>query len=95
MHLAIFAIPLKLAHRLDIPLVVWGENSAFEYGGDEEARRPSDLMPLAEAIRCYRWYDGAGLDLADLNEEELAPISGPRRRVGGEEILAVFMGLLF
>ena len=38
MHLALFAIPLKIAVRFGIPLVVWGENSAFEYGGAEEER---------------------------------------------------------
>lgn len=38
MHQAIFNIPLTLAVRLRIPLIVWGENSAFEYGGTEEQR---------------------------------------------------------
>ena len=38
MHLAIFNIPRVIATRFDIPLIVWGENSAFEYGGAEEGR---------------------------------------------------------
>ena len=39
MHLAIFSIPIKVAVAFNIPLVVWGENSATEYGGrDEDAR---------------------------------------------------------
>ena len=37
MHMALFNIPLTLAVRLQIPLVVWGENSAFEYGSQDEA----------------------------------------------------------
>jgi N-acetyl sugar amidotransferase len=32
MHMALFAIPLTIAVRYRIPLVVWGENSAVEYG---------------------------------------------------------------
>ena len=36
MHLALFNIPLTIAVRFKIPLVVWGENSAFEYGGPKE-----------------------------------------------------------
>jgi len=36
MHLALFAIPLTIAERWRIPLVVWGENSAFEYGSAAE-----------------------------------------------------------
>jgi len=38
MHMALFNIPLSIAVRRRIPLVVWGENSAFEYGGDDDAR---------------------------------------------------------
>lgn len=37
MHLALFAIPLRVAVRFRIPLVVWGENSAFEYGAADDA----------------------------------------------------------
>lgn len=37
MHMALFNIPLTIAVRFSIPLVVWGENSAFEYGNDKDA----------------------------------------------------------
>ena len=33
-HTLLHAMPLRLAIRLEIPLVLLGENSAFEYGGD-------------------------------------------------------------
>jgi len=36
MHMALFNIPLKIAVKFNIPLIVWGENSAFEYGGSKE-----------------------------------------------------------
>jgi hypothetical protein len=36
MHLALFGIPLTMAVRMKIPLVICGENSAFEYGNVEE-----------------------------------------------------------
>ena len=32
MHMALFSIPLQIAYKFDIPLVLWGENSAIEYG---------------------------------------------------------------
>ena len=35
MHMALFAIPLRVAMNYQIPLVLWGENSAMEYGGNE------------------------------------------------------------
>lgn len=33
MHMALFAIPLQIAQKFKIPLVLWGENSGMEYGG--------------------------------------------------------------
>jgi len=33
--LAIYSVPLKIAHSLNIPLVVYGENVTFEYGGPD------------------------------------------------------------
>lgn len=35
-HTLLHAYPLHLALRMDIPLVLLGENSAFEYGGDAD-----------------------------------------------------------
>jgi N-acetyl sugar amidotransferase len=97
MHLAIFAIPLKLAHKLDIPLVVWGENSAFEYGGDEEAEKTFRLD--AQWLKRYGVTGGTTARdwiSADLKEEELAPYFGPEEReLEAREILAVFMGYYF
>jgi N-acetyl sugar amidotransferase len=37
MHMALFNIPLNLSLSLGIPLVVWGENAAFEYGTNDES----------------------------------------------------------
>ena len=31
--LAIYSVPLKISHSLNIPLIVYGENIAYEYGG--------------------------------------------------------------
>ena len=33
MHFAIFAVPLSIAVKFGISLIVWGENSAVQYGG--------------------------------------------------------------
>jgi N-acetyl sugar amidotransferase len=33
--LAIYSIPLKLASKLNIPLIIYGENIAYEYGGPD------------------------------------------------------------
>ncbi|NRA15625.1 MAG: N-acetyl sugar amidotransferase [Oceanospirillaceae bacterium] len=34
MHMAIHAIPMNVALEKNIPIILWGENSATEYGGD-------------------------------------------------------------
>ena len=34
-HMALHAIPLQIALNFKIPLILWGENVAFEYGGDK------------------------------------------------------------
>ncbi len=36
MHLAIYNLPIRIATQFNIPLVVYGENSAIEYGGEKK-----------------------------------------------------------
>lgn len=43
MHLALFAIPLKLACLYQIPLVIWGENSAVEYGDFDPSHTGAEM----------------------------------------------------
>lgn len=51
MHLALFNIPLMIATRFKIPLVMWGENSAFEYGSSIDAHKGFRLD--AEWLKTY------------------------------------------
>jgi N-acetyl sugar amidotransferase len=53
MHLAIFSIPLRFALLMGIPLVVYGENSAVEYGG---ANKNDDTSRLNQ-----QWVDVYGV----------------------------------
>lgn len=43
MHMALFAIPIRLAVQMRIPLIVWGENPQLEYGGNEAERLATTL----------------------------------------------------
>lgn len=78
MHLAIFSIPFKVAVAFDIPLVVWGENSATEYGGrDEDAR--SEVLN-SEWVSRYGVTQGttaADWVSADLSARELTAYTPP------------------
>lgn len=43
MHLAIFTIPKLFAVKFRIPLIVWGENSAYEYANEKNNNENSEL----------------------------------------------------
>jgi len=42
-HVAIFTVPVRIAVQLNIPLLIWGENSQNEYGGPAGAAESSTL----------------------------------------------------
>lgn len=93
-HMAIWAITLKMAVRLGIKLVVWGENSGLEYGGSKEDRESPYLN--YQWIRKYGatngtfaedWADDV-LTLKDLNAYQL-----PREEeFKGAQIKSIFLG---
>ena len=97
MHMALFAIPLTVAARFGIPLVVWGENSAFEYGGREEESQGFALTDdwlarhgVTHGTTAQDWIDG------ELSEKDLTPYFGPSaRELDQAGVLAVFLGYYF
>lgn len=94
MHLGLFNIPLTLACTLRIPLVVWGENSAFEYGEAEQAHTG---FTLDESwLRSYgvsggtTWHDWV---TPELSAESLTPYRGPTAAdLEDAGVAAVFLG---
>jgi len=42
-HIGIFTVPIQMAVALKIPLIIWGENPQFEYGGPESISSNSHL----------------------------------------------------
>ena len=97
MHMAMFNIPLKIAVRFDIPLVVWGENSAFEYGGTEEERRGFQLdrrwlkeFGVTHGTTAHDWVS------KELPARALTPYFGPTDEdLAAKGVLAVFLGYYF
>ena len=97
MHLALFNIPLTVAVRYDVPLVVWGENSAAEYIGTGP---DADSFRLDAAwIKRYGAVHGTTASdwvSDDLTAEQLTPYHGPsddELSASGTE--AVFLGWFF
>ncbi|MBI4343022.1 MAG: N-acetyl sugar amidotransferase [Candidatus Omnitrophica bacterium] len=97
MHMAMFNIPLTLAAALDIPLLVWGENSADEYGGvgDESRGHRMDgrwlkRYGVTHGTTARDWIS------KELTEQELAPYFGPGdEALARKDIHAVFLGYYF
>jgi len=97
MHMALFSIPLTIAVRYRIPLVVWGENSAFEYGGEDEARTGFRLdrawlakYGVTHGTTARDWV-GEGF-----TEKELSAYFGPEdAELEAAGVLAVFLGYYF
>lgn len=94
MHMALFAIPLKIAARFNIPLVVWGENSAFEYGGTDEERTGFKLdgawlkkFGVTHGTTAQDWVG------TDFSAKDLTPYFAPTEaELQDAGVLAVFLG---
>ena len=97
MHMALFNIPLKIAVRFRIPLVVWCENSAFEYGGDEDDRYGFRLdgqwlkkYGVMQGTTAHDWIS------EELTEKMLTPYFGPTdAELEQAGVHAVFLGYYF
>lgn len=65
-HVAIFTIPIRVAVQMNIPLIIWGENSQHEYGGPAGAAQNNTLS--------RRWLEEfgglLGLRVSDLIGQE-------------------------
>jgi N-acetyl sugar amidotransferase len=98
MHMAIFSIPLQLAAKLSIPLVVWGENSAFEYGGTDDVRAGFKLDSAWLAAHGVTHGTSARdwVGVGGLTQQDMVPYTSPSdaelERAG---VLAVFLGYYF
>ncbi len=97
MHMALFNIPLQIAVKFDIPLVVWGENSAFEYGGNEDERQGFKLD--RDWLKKYGVTHGTTAEdwIGDkLSRKEMTPYFGPDpKELDRKGVLAVFLGYYF
>lgn len=80
MHMALFAIPIRLATRLGVPLIVWGENPQLEFGGSDKDRLATDLdlawvrsHGVTNQTSVDDWIGKNGLTESDLAAYRLPP----------------------
>lgn len=97
MHMALYAIPLRVAVSFRIPLVVWGESPHMEYGGSEKDRQINSLD--------RNWFKRHGIlqDTSaadwvgpDLTAKDLEPYFLPTDREFRQSgVRSVFLGYYF
>ncbi len=96
MHLALHAIPTIIAIEKKIPLILWGENSAYEYGGEKKYKG---------ALMNNKWRkkfgvnEGKGINYwvsKKLNEKDLINYKIPSfLELKKNKINEVFLGYFF
>lgn len=96
MHMALHAIPIQLALNFKIPFILWGENSAYEYGGSKELKG----VNLNHAwLKEYGVTNGTTSNdwvSSDLTENELKPYEWPSDLEQNKSgIKALFLGHFF
>ena len=97
MHMALHALPLQYAINFKIPLIIWGENSAYEYGGYDESLKGLTLTHnwlmkygVTNGTKAEDWIDN------ELSKEQLYPYIWPsdyKQKEAG--VTAIFLGYYF
>jgi N-acetyl sugar amidotransferase len=97
MHLALFAIPIRLATQLGIPLIVWGENPQLEFGGSEPERLATELdldwvrdHGVSNGTAVEDWIGAEGLSAGDLAAYRL-----PAPEAFRAGVRSIFLGSFF
>jgi N-acetyl sugar amidotransferase len=70
-HVCIFTIPVRVAVRFNVPLIVWGENSQHEYGGPAVAAENKVLT--------RRWLEEFG-GMLGLRVNDLVGVEGIEKK---------------
>ena len=98
-HIGIFTIPVMFAVKMNIPLIIWGENSQMEYGGP-------DLRSVQSRVLNRKWLEEFGgllgnriedmIGVDGITKKELTPYFYPPdediERVG---VTGIFLGSYF
>ncbi len=98
MHMALFNIPLKVALTFNIPLIVWGENSAFEYGSGGDDSLTGHKLTSAWLRKFGVTHGTTAEDWVgkEFSRKDLASYFGPSDEVlDSSRLEAIFLGHYF
>ena len=86
---AIYTVPFMVAQALDIGLVVFGENSAFEYGGSPDhtyAANPAINGMIRQMEHDYQFWENGGITRDEIDSIKPRPTDFP---------MVVYLGYFF
>jgi len=94
MHFSIFNIPLRIAVKFNIPFVIYGENSAFEYGNQEITDTGFELnnkwikrYGVTQGTSVFEWSD------KNITKKDLISYSCPTdNELNKAGVKAIFLG---
>lgn len=97
MHMALHSIPLQIAISMKIPLIIWGENSADEYGSVDKKLEGAFLtnswrkkFGVTNETKAIDWID------KDLSKKDLSPYILPSEKDKKKsKVMEVFLGYFF
>jgi hypothetical protein len=96
MHMAIFNIPVTVAYAYNIPLIVWGENSANEYGGEESEKGFKLTSSWLKKFGVTHGTTAVDWVSEKLSKKELTPYFSPAANELEEKgVNAIFLGQYF
>ena len=98
-HIGIFTIPVMFAVKLNIPLIIWGENPQMEYGGP-------DLRSVKSQVLDRKWLEEFGgllgnriddmIGVNGLTKKELTPYFYPLdEEINKVGVTGIFLGSYF
>ena len=83
-HSILYAYPMWIAIKFGVKLILWAENSAFEYGGDKEESNKSEVDEA--------WFKKYGMK----EEMDIPPFYVfPEKELKENNVKAIFMGHYF
>ena len=97
-HVGIFTVPVQIAVKYNIPLIIWGENSQLEYGGPQDATK-KELLDR-------RWLEEFGgllgnrvedmLGVEGITKKDLLPYIYPdKNELDRAGVQGIFLGYYF
>lgn len=96
MHMALFNIPIKIAVNFNISLIIWGENSAFEYGGEKNDYKYIMDNKWLKRYGVMQGTTAKNWISKDLTAKQLTPYFGINQNsLIKNKVMAIFLGYFF